>query len=74
MSSQRDELHEIIESLDDDGVRRLLAVAKEQVKELIVSVVESAWPPGWFNVGTAGRSDIAINAEELLAEGFGCPR
>lgn len=74
MSSQREELHEIVESLDDDGVRAVLAAAEKRTKRPAPSAAGDTWPPGWFNVGTAGRRDIAANAEQLLKEGLGHPR
>ncbi|MFT4011223.1 MAG: hypothetical protein QM655_14395 [Nocardioidaceae bacterium] len=74
MSSQREELHEIVESLDDDGVRAVLAAAKKRTHRRAPNAAGDVWPPGWFNVGTAGRPDIATNAEQLLEEGFGHPR
>jgi hypothetical protein len=67
MSSQREELQKLVESLPED---RLTAVLLDVHRHLAVPA-DRPWPPAWFGVATGARSDSAARVDELLEEGFG---
>ncbi len=69
MSANRDELIHLIEGLPDDQVEVVLA----DVRRLASEPRQRDWPPAFFGAGVAkdGRTDIARNVDEYLAEGFG---
>jgi hypothetical protein len=67
MSFERDELRELIEELPDDQVPGALA----DIRRLLSPRPVGEWPPTWVGAIVAGRSDVARNHEDLLAEGFG---
>ena len=69
MTANRDELIHLIEGLPDDQVEVVLA----DVRRLASERPRGEWPPAFFGAGVAkdGRSDIARNVDEYLAEGFG---
>jgi hypothetical protein len=72
MTANRDELIHLIEGLPDDQVEVVLA----DVRRLASERPRGEWPPAFFGAGVAkdGRSDIARNVDEYLAEGFGSRR
>lgn len=69
MTASRDELIHLIEGLPDDQVEVVLA----DVRRLASERPRGEWPPAFFGAGVAkgGRTDIARNVDEYLAEGFG---
>ncbi|WP_206051731.1 hypothetical protein [Nocardioides ferulae] len=72
MTANRDELIHLIEGLPDDQVEVVLA----DVRRLASERPRGEWPPAFFGAGVAkdGRTDIARNVDEYLAEGFGSRR
>jgi hypothetical protein len=69
MSAERDELRRLVDELPDDQVSSALA----DVRRRAVRRAPGSWPPVWFGVAVARRTDTAANVDELLAEGFGRP-
>lgn len=67
MSVERDELHRLIEDLPDAQVAAALA----DVRRHLGPVSERPWPPTWFGVVAAERTNTAARADEILADGFG---
>jgi len=67
MSVERDELHRLIEDLPDEQVPAALV----DVRRHLAPVSDSPWPPPWFGVVEAERTDTAARADEILADGFG---
>jgi hypothetical protein len=67
MSTERDELRRLVDDLPDDQVPAALA----EVRRHLVPLADRAWPPDWFGAATGRRTDTAVCAEEILAEGFG---
>ncbi len=69
MTPGRAELIHLIEGLPDDQVEVVLA----EVRRLASERPHGQWPPAFFGAGVAkeGRTDIARNVDECLAEGFG---
>jgi hypothetical protein len=69
MTANRDELIHLIEGLPDDQVEVVLA----DVRRLAKKKPQAEWPPAFFGAGVTkdGRTDIARNVDEYLAEGFG---
>ncbi len=69
MTANRDELIHLIEGLPDDQVEVVLA----DVRRLASEPPRGDWPPTFFGAGVTkdGRTDIARNVDEYLAEGFG---
>jgi hypothetical protein len=71
VSAEREELRRLVEELPDEQIRAALVQ--------IALVRRSAsgdgnelchWPPSYFDLGTAMRTDTAARVDELLAEGF----
>jgi hypothetical protein len=69
MTANRDELIHLIKGLPDDQVEVVLA----DVRRLASKKPQGEWPPAFFGSGVAkdGRTDIARNVDQCLAEGFG---
>lgn len=69
MTANRDELIHLIEGLPEDQVEVVLA----DVRRLASERSHGEWPPAFFGAGVAkdGRTDIARNVDEYLAEAFG---
>jgi len=69
MTADRDELVHLIEGMPDDQVEVLL----EDARRLTAAKPAGTWPPAFFGAGVSkdGRTDIARNIDEYLAEGFG---
>ena len=62
----RDELHHLVDQLDEPQAERVLRLVKT---ELTVPAPVRPWPE---SVGMgAGPADLAENADAYLAEGFG---
>jgi hypothetical protein len=66
VSTQRDELHQLIDELPEEQVADALAMLRARK-----SRGRRDWPPRWFGAVQAGRSDTAQRAEEILRDGFG---
>lgn len=73
MSENRDELHDLINSLPDDEIDQVLAEVRRRTAP---RSVPSAKAFAWIGSGPAnnGRTDNANHVDELLAEGFGRSR
>lgn len=69
LTANRDEFIHLIEGLPDDQVEVVLADVRRPASERS----RGEWPPAFFGAGVAkdGRTDIARNVDEYLAEGFG---
>ncbi len=69
MTASRDELIHLIERLSDDQVEVVLTA----VRRLASEPLREHWPPALFGAGVAkeGRTDIAREVDEYLADGFG---
>ncbi|MFT4187388.1 MAG: hypothetical protein QM621_02260 [Aeromicrobium sp.] len=74
MSTERSELHELIDALPDDQVASVLADVR--LRLVRPSKRERSWPPEFFGIGESqdGRTDNARRVDEILAEGFGASR
>ena len=67
MSTEREELRQLVDELPDEQVPAVLAeVRLRSLPEPVAS-----WPPSWFNSFASGRHDLGANHDDLLAEGFG---
>ncbi len=66
VSTQRDQLHRLIDELPEEQVADALALLRARR-----SRGRRGWPPRWFGAVQAGRSDTAQRAEEILRDGFG---
>jgi alpha-beta hydrolase superfamily lysophospholipase len=58
----------LVEDLDEADVHAVLADLRGHSR---AKTSRSSWPPAFFASGTADRTDTAVRAEELLADGFG---
>jgi hypothetical protein len=67
MTVERDELRRLVEDLPDEQV----PAALEDVRRRVSPRKSGPWPPAWFGMATARRTDTAARADEILAEGFG---
>lgn len=61
----RDELHELVDHLDEPTAARVLKLVKSELE----APTERPWPRS-VGVGS-GPADLAENADSYLAEGFG---
>jgi hypothetical protein len=64
---ERDELRRLVDDLPDEQV----PAALEDVRRRVAPREATPWPPSWFGMGVARRTDTAARADEILAEGFG---
>lgn len=73
MSVDRHELHDLVDELPDDQVALALADVRRRLPRVRPT---GPWPPKFFGGGVAkgGRTDIATNIDDYLADGFGKPR
>lgn len=74
MSVDRDELHELVNSLPDDQVA---SAADELRRRLPKPASDRPWPPAWFGMidDDDVPEDLARNVDKHLAtEGFGSYR
>lgn len=65
----RDQLHELVDQLDDAAAARLLAAALE----LVPAPRHSDGLPGFVGSFASGRSDVSQRAEEILRDELGGP-
>lgn len=70
MSVDRHELHDLVDELPDDQVPLVLADVRRRLPRVRPT---GSWPPKFFGGGVAqgGRTDIATNIDDYLADGFG---
>lgn len=70
MSTDRSELHELIEQLPDDQV----AWATDELRRRLPKPQsQRPWPPEWFGAidDPSVPTDLSQNVDKYLAEGFG---
>lgn len=67
VSIDREELHRLVDALPEEQV----AVAMADVRRRVRPQVPGSWPPPWVGSIIAGRTDVARNYDDILAEGFG---
>jgi hypothetical protein len=67
MSTDRDELHRLVDELPEQEIPAVLAEARRRAH------LEPAgeWPPAFFGSFASGRKDLGANHDDLLADGFG---
>jgi hypothetical protein len=66
MSTQRDELHELVDELPEEQLASALALLRARKSQ-----EPRPWPPRWFGAVRSRRTDTAERAEEVLRDGFG---
>jgi hypothetical protein len=77
MSTPREELHALIDSLPESAAVDLLAelsLLKGRPRTSESSTAErpeGAWPPAWFGAGEASRLDLTEHIDEILRDEFG---
>ena len=75
MSTPREELHALIDSLSDTAAAellpelRLLQLQAEARSERLPGT--GTWPPSWFGSVEGSRPDIAQRSEDILRDEFG---
>jgi hypothetical protein len=75
MSTPRDELHALIDSLSDSAAAdllpelRLLKLQSEARTEREHGA--GAWPPAWFGSIEGSRPDLSEHIDEILRDEFG---
>ncbi|WP_433557292.1 hypothetical protein ACQPWY_36545 [Pseudonocardia xinjiangensis] len=67
MSTERDELHRLVDELPEQEVSAVLAEARRRAH------LEPApdWPPAFFASFSSGRHDLGAHHDDVLADGFG---
>lgn len=66
----KEELHELVEVLDDTQADRALTVLSELVGRVPGQRAAQRKPKS-LGYGASGRSDLSERVDEILAEGFG---
>ena len=75
MSTPREELHALVDSLSDKAADDLLPelrLLKLQSEARVQRRPGSGtWPPSWFGAAAGSSPDIARRSEEILRDEFG---
>jgi hypothetical protein len=67
MSSQREELHHLIDDLSEEMVPVVLA----EVRARTAGKPERPWPPRWFGSAPGSSPDVSERVDEILRDEFG---
>jgi len=70
VSTPREELHRLIDSLPEETVPVVLA----ELRGRTMTAARRPWPPRWFGAAQARRPDTSERVDEILRDGFGLPR
>jgi hypothetical protein len=79
MSTPREELHALVDSLSDKAAADLLPDLLPELRLLKLQSEARAqrpqgsgtWPPSWFGAVEGSRPDIAQRSEDILRDEFG---
>lgn len=77
MSTPREELHALIDSLPESAAADLLAelrlskLRSEASAQLTAERPPGTWPPAWFGVAEGSRPDLSEHIDEILHAEFG---
>lgn len=77
MSTPREELHALIDSLPEAATVSLLAELRlQQIRSAQAPspAGSGAWPPAWFGSIEGSRPDLSEHIDDILRAEFGRPR
>ena len=78
MSTPREELHALIDSLPEQAAADLLAEVRlfrlRATDKQPEKKSSGAWPPAWFGAVEGSRPDFSEHIDDILRAEFGRPR